>query len=58
MEPAALDYYNSQILPQRPNIAKRIIEILQYLITNGILRTKLTQEELILIDRKLTGIGQ
>ncbi|NVM55385.1 MAG: hypothetical protein HWN66_16885 [Candidatus Helarchaeota archaeon] len=57
MMPAALDYYNTQIVPQRPMIANRILEILQYLVQTGKLQTKLNKEELILIDRKLSGIG-
>lgn len=57
MEPNALEYYKTQIVPQRPQIANRIVEVLQYLVSNQILQSKLTVEELILIDRKLTGTG-
>ena len=57
MQPSALNYYKTQIVPQRPRIAKRIVEVLQYLVSNNVLHSRLTQEELILIDRKLTGSG-
>ncbi len=57
MQATALNYYKTQIVPQRPYIAKRIIEVLQYLVGNNVLQSKLTTEELILIDRKLTGTG-
>ncbi len=57
MMPDALNYYKTQIVPQRPLIAKRIIEILQYLVKTDNLQSKLEKEELVLIDRKLAGIG-
>ncbi|NVM29778.1 MAG: hypothetical protein HWN65_13120 [Candidatus Helarchaeota archaeon] len=57
MMPDALNYYKTQILPHRPLIAKRILEILQYLVQTENLQSKLTKEELIIIDRKLSGIG-
>ena len=55
--PLAFEYYKTQIVPQRPLIANRIIELLQYLVSTGSLRTKLTKEELIIVERKLAGIG-
>ena len=57
MLPEAYQYYRTQIVPQRPLIANRINEVLQYLVANGVLQYKLTREQLILIDRKLSGIG-
>ncbi len=55
--PDAYDYYKTQILPQRPYIATKIVEVLQYLVTTENLQTKITKEEIILIDRKLSGTG-
>ncbi len=57
MVPEAYKYYKEQIVPQRPHIANQIIEVIQYLFQAGILRSKLTREQLILIDRKLSGVG-
>lgn len=57
MMPDALNYYKTQILPHRPLVAKRILEILQYLVQTENLQSKLTKEELIIIDRKLSGVG-
>jgi DNA-binding TFAR19-related protein (PDSD5 family) len=55
--PDAYDYYKTQILPQRPFIAAKILEVLEYLVTTENLQTKITKEEIILIDRKLSGTG-
>lgn len=57
MTPDALSYYKTQILPSRPLVAKRILETLQYLVQTEIIQSKLTKEQLIIIDRKLSGIG-
>ncbi|MFX1296957.1 MAG: DNA-binding protein [Promethearchaeota archaeon] len=53
----AYQYYKEQIAAQRPLIANRIVEVLQYLIKSGVLQMKLTKEQLIIIDRKLSGVG-
>ena len=57
MLPEAYQYYKTQILPQRPQTANRIVEVLQYLVSSGVLQYKLSQEQLVLIDRKLSGVG-
>jgi DNA-binding TFAR19-related protein (PDSD5 family) len=57
MMPDAYQYYKEIILPQRPHIAMRIVEVLQYIISSGALPEKVTKEEIIFIDRRLSGIG-
>jgi DNA-binding TFAR19-related protein (PDSD5 family) len=57
MMPDAYQYYKETILPQRPHIAMRIVEVLQYIIDSGELPEKVTKEEIIFIDRRLSGIG-
>ncbi len=57
MFPDALQYYKEEISPQRAHIANRILEVLQYLAQEGVLQTKLTKEQLIIIDRKVSGVG-
>jgi DNA-binding TFAR19-related protein (PDSD5 family) len=57
MMPDAYQYYKETILPQRPHIAMRIVEVLQYIISSGALPEKITKEEIIFIDRRLSGVG-
>ena len=57
MMPDAYQYYKETILPQRPHIAMRIVEVLHYIISSGALAEKMTKEELIFIDRRLSGVG-
>ena len=57
MLPDAYQYYKEQLVPQRPHIASKILEVLQYLVSTENLQSKITKEEIILIDRKLSGIG-
>ncbi len=57
MLPEAYTYYRDQILPNRPMIAQKIVEVLQYLVSSGVLQYKLNTEQIILIDRKLSGVG-
>jgi len=57
MMPDAYQFYKDTIEAQRPFIAKRILEVLQYIISMGDLPAKITKEELIFIDRRLSGVG-
>jgi len=57
MMPDAYQYYKETIVPQRPKIATRILEVLQYIVSMEDLPNKVTQEELIFIDRRLSGEG-
>jgi DNA-binding TFAR19-related protein (PDSD5 family) len=57
MLPEAYRYYKDQILPNRPMIAQKIVEVLNYLVSSGVLQYKLNTEQVILIDRKLSGVG-
>ena len=57
MMPDAYQYYKETILPQRPPIAMRIVEVLHYIISSGALAEKMTKEEIIFIDRRLSGVG-
>jgi DNA-binding TFAR19-related protein (PDSD5 family) len=57
MMPDAYQYYNQEMVPQRPLVAKRIFEILQYLASTGNIQSKITKEEMIWIDRRISGIG-
>ncbi|MHA1278666.1 MAG: DNA-binding protein [Candidatus Helarchaeota archaeon] len=55
--PDAYQYYQEQIQHQRPQIAQKIVDVLQYLVSSGALQYKLNREQIIMIDRKLGGIG-
>ena len=57
MFPEAYQYYKEQIAPQRPRIAKQILEVLRYLVQTEVLQSKITKEQLIMINRKLSGVG-
>ena len=57
MVPDAYEYYKKEIVSQRPRIARRIFEVLQQLISAGVVQTRLSKDELIFIDRRLSGVG-
>ncbi|MHA1266229.1 MAG: hypothetical protein ACTSRS_13435 [Candidatus Helarchaeota archaeon] len=57
MQTEALAYYKTQILPNQPLAAKRILEVIKNLISMGLLQQQLNREQLILLHRKILGIG-
>ncbi|HUY00731.1 MAG TPA: DNA-binding protein [Candidatus Deferrimicrobium sp.] len=57
MMPDAYQYYSQELVTQRPLVAKRIFEILQYLASTENIQSKITKEEMIWIDRRISGIG-
>ena len=57
LEPDAYIYYETELKSQYPKVAERITSTLIYLISQNQLRSKLSKNDLIVLQRKILGIG-
>ncbi len=57
LESDAYIYYINELKPKYPKVAERITETLIYLISQNQLRSKLSRNDLIVLQRKILGIG-
>lgn len=57
LEPDAYIYYEKELKSQFPKVAERITNTLIYLLSQNQLQNKLSRNDLIVLKRKILGIG-